>query len=135
MNAWLLDGNVLVALVLADHPHHQRVRRWRQSTLQDMFATCPITEGTLLRLHMMHARDKSSAAAWAALHSVRAHPRHVFWPENFSYSELDPVRLSGHRQLTDSWLAELARRNSAKLATLDIALSALWPDVTLLLAV
>jgi len=49
---WLLNGNLLVAMALADHPHHQRVRRWRQSTAGDQIATCPLTEGTLLRIHM-----------------------------------------------------------------------------------
>lgn len=133
MTTWLLDGNVLVAAVLADHPHHDRIRRWRQTTAQDGIATCPITEGTLLRMHMIHARDKSSTAAWRALASIRAHPKHVFWPENFSYTEISPTRLTGHRQITDSWLAELAHRHGGKLATLDEPLSALWPDATLLI--
>jgi toxin-antitoxin system PIN domain toxin len=132
---WLLDGNALIAMALADHPHHQRMRRWRHATAGDFFATCPLTEGTLLRLHMQLARDRSPAAAWAALESIRAHPRHLFWPENFSYSEINPTRLTGHRQMTDSWLAELAWRMDGKLATLDEALSALWPKSTLLIPV
>lgn len=135
MIPWLLDGNVLVATALADHPHHQRVRHWRAATSNDTIATCPVTEGTLLRIHMMQARDASVAAAWAALASIRAHPRHVFWPDNFSYTEISPTRITGHRQITDSWLAELARRRGGKLATLDEALSALWPEVTMLIPV
>jgi predicted nucleic acid-binding protein len=86
-------------------------------------------------MHMIHARDKSAAAAWSALASVRAHAGHLFWPENFSYSEISPTRLSGHRQVTDAWLAELARHKGGKLATLDEALFALWPDVTVLIPV
>ena len=101
----------------------------------DGFATCPVTEGTLLRMHMQYAADKSSTAAWAALTSLHAHPKHVFWSENFSYTEIAPTRLTGHRQLTDAWLAELARRKGGKLATLDDALSALWPEVTVLVPV
>lgn len=135
MITWLLDGNVLVSGSLADHPHHQRIRRWRQVTANDRFATCPITEGTLLRLHMQYAREKSAAAAWAALASVRAHPKHVFWPENFSYTEIPPTRLTHHRQITAAWLADLARRKGGKLATLDLELSTLWPDSTLLIPV
>ena len=135
MITWLLDGNVLAAMVLADHPHHLRVRRWRQATVADQIATCPVTEGTLLRLHLLLARDKSSGAAWAALATLREHPRHVFWPRNFSYTEIAPTRLTGHRQITDSWLAALARLNRGRLATLDDALSALWPDVAVLVPV
>ncbi|MFT4176784.1 MAG: VapC toxin family PIN domain ribonuclease [Luteolibacter sp.] len=135
MTAWLLDGNVLIAMAVAGHPHHQRIRRWRQATQDDTIATCPVTEGTLLRLHMQTALDKSAAAAWAALASIHAHPKHVFWPENFSYSEISPTRLTGHRQLTDAWLVELARRKGGKLATLDEPLAALWPEVAVLVPV
>ena len=132
---WLLDGNILVAMALADHPHHDRVRRWRKSTAGDQIATCPVTEGTLLRIHMQQTRDKSTSAAWAALASIHAHPKHVFWPDNFSYTDISPTRLTGHRQITDAWLSELARRKGGKLATLDEALFVLWPDVTFLITV
>lgn len=132
---WLLDGNVLIALIWSGHPFHDRVRRWRLRTREDGFATCPVTEGTLLRLHMQFARDRSAGAAWAALASLHAHPRHFFWPEGFSYAELQPVRISGHRQVTDSWLVELARRKGARLATLDEALSVLYPEIATLIPV
>ncbi|TLD68732.1 PIN domain-containing protein [Phragmitibacter flavus] len=132
---WLLDGSVLVAMTLPGHPHHERVHHWLASLRLDSIATCPITEGTLLRLHLQHAQDKSIAAAWAALTSLHAHPRHVFWTDSFSYTAIDPTRLSGHRQITDAWLAELAHRKGAKLATLDLALSVLWPHSTQLVPV
>ena len=132
---WLLDGNILVAATIPDHPHHDRVHRWLAVVQEDWFATCPVTEGTLLRLHMQYALKKSTSAAWAALASIQAHPKHVFWPDNFSYTEISPSRLTGHRQITDAWLAELARRKGGKLVTLDEALYVLWPDVTFLVPV
>ncbi|MEI6654090.1 MAG: PIN domain-containing protein [Verrucomicrobiota bacterium] len=130
---YLLDGNVLVALAIHNHVHRERCLRWIGQI--EHFATCPVTEGTLLRLHMALAEDTSAAAAWRTLEVYRTHPRHVFWPENFSYTDISPTRLSGHRQITDSWLAELAHRRHGKLATLDEALFALWPKVTLLIPV
>lgn len=135
MTTWLLDGNVLAALTLADHPHHHRVRRWWLATTQDRFATCPVTEGTLLRLQMMLAQDQSAAGAWSVLASLQAHPRHRFWTANFSHTEISPSRLTGHRQITDAWLAALARRQGGKLATLDEPLAALWSDVAELVPV
>ena len=132
---WLLDGNILVAAMIPEHPHHDRVHRWLASVREHWLATCPVTEGTLLRLHMYYAQGKSLSAAWAALASIHAHPKHVFWPDNFSYTEVSPTRLTGHRQITDAWLAELARRKGGKLATLDEALFVLWPDVTMLVPV
>ncbi len=132
---WLLDGNVLVALTLPGHVHHDRVHRWLVKVRPDPIATCPVTEGTLLRLQMMQGFDKSAAAAWSALTSLHAHPRHVFWPDGFSYTEISSVRLTGHGQVTDSWLTELARGKGGKLATLDESLSALWPESAVLLPV
>jgi len=132
---WLLDGNVLVAMSLNGHPHHHRVHAWLATVRKDKFATCPVTEGTLLRLHMQQANDKTPGAAWIVLSDLHAHTKHTFWPDNFSYTEISPTRLTDHRQITDSWLAELAKRNGGKLATLDEALSALWPESTMLVPV
>lgn len=131
----LFDGNVLVAMAIPDHVHHGRVHRWLATIHKDTFATCPVTEGTLLRLHMQFARDKSSAAAWSYLRMLHAHSNHEFWSEGFSHLEIDPTRLNGHRQVTDSWLAELALRHQGQLATLDDALAALWPDAVMLVPV
>jgi len=134
MTTWLLDGNVLISLAWSGHMFHQRSSRWLVALPPgDQIATCPVTEGTLLRLHMQHGKDHTSKAAWHALERVRNYPRHTFWPENFSYTEIDPTRITGHRQITDSWLAELARRNGGKLATLDEAFHHLWPEFTCLI--
>ncbi len=38
----------------------------------------------------------------------------------------------GHRQVTDAYLASLARAHSGRLATMDRGLAALHPDVTVL---
>jgi len=132
---WLLDGNVLVATSLPDHEHFDRVHRWLADIGEDFVATCPVTEGTLLHLHMRYGRDKSAHAAWRALRNIGDHPRHAFWSADFSYTEIDPTRLTGHRQVTDSWLAELARRKGGRLATLDTALSVLWPESVTLIPV
>jgi len=51
---WLLNGDVLIVVSLTDHPHHGQVRRSRAVTPGDTIATCPLTEGALLRLHMQH---------------------------------------------------------------------------------
>ncbi len=44
MTTALLDANVLIALVVADHVHHDRAAEWLAAS--DLaIATCPITEG------------------------------------------------------------------------------------------
>ncbi len=125
---WLLDGNVLVALAIDTHEFHERVRRWFDSQVEP-FATCAITEGTLLRVHMQVAKDRSAAAAWSVLEAIHQMPDHLFWNDGFSYREVSFSGLTGLKQVTDAWLAELARRHQAQLATLDIALAALHSDV------
>ena len=129
---WLLDGNVLVALTIDTHISHQRVLEWFDS-LSEEFATCAITEGTLLRLHMKFAADGSAAAAWSALKAIHQMPVHIFWNDGFSYCDVAVEHLTGPAQITDAWLAELARRHEAKLATLDAALAALYPAVSVLI--
>lgn len=125
---WLLDGNVLVALAIDTHVFHERVRQWFDS-LSDPFATCAITEGTLLRVHMKIAQDTSAAAAWFVLEAIHQMPDHAFWNDGFSYREVGHAGLVGLTQVTDAWLAELARRHEAKLATLDSSLVALHSDI------
>jgi toxin-antitoxin system PIN domain toxin len=128
---WLLDGNLLVALAIDTHEFHQRAQRWFDSQATP-FATCAITEGTLLRVHMTVAQDSSAVAAWSILEAIHHMPDHVFWSDGFSYREVAFADVAGSKQVTDAWLAELARRHHAQLATLDVALAALHSDVAFL---
>jgi toxin-antitoxin system PIN domain toxin len=130
--SWLLDGNVLVALAIDSHVHHERAWRWFEG-VGESFATCATTEGTLLRVHMKMAAAGDAVSAWAALTAFYVMPDHEFWPEAPSYREVDAGRISGAAQVTDAWLAELARRKGAKLATMDEALAKLHADVVFLL--
>ncbi len=130
---FLLDGNLLVALRIDTHEHHEIAIEWfGQLTEQSNFATCAITEGTLIRVHMVAAQDRSAAAAWEALSEVRQHQQHRFWNTGFSYGDVAFRGLTGGKQVTDAWLAELARKKQATLATLDAGLAVLHKDVALL---
>ena len=129
---WLFDGNLLVALRIDTHVHHEAAQRWFSTHRNDRFATCPLTQGTLLRVHMRSALDDSVGGAWQAFLEVSEHPRHEFWADNFSYLEVPHELLQGPSQVTDAWLAELARRRKGKLATFDQALVALHRDVAVL---
>ena len=122
-----LDGNVLVALALRGHVHHGPVHDWWRARPQGSFATCPITQGTLLRLAMM--QGNSLADASGLLHGIRALPDHEFWPDELPYSDVPMSGVIGHRQVTDAYLAQLARARGGQLATLDAGLAALHPDV------
>lgn len=129
---WLLDGNLLVALAIDTHEFHDRAQRWFDSETEP-FATCAITEGTLLRVHMTVAQDRSAIAAWSVLEAIHSMPEHVYWDDGFSYRQVSFANLSGSKQVTEAWLSELDRRHQGQLATLDTALEALHTDVAFLI--
>jgi uncharacterized protein len=56
---------------------------------------------------------------------VTAHPRHPFWPDSPAHGEVLLRGVLRHRQVTDAYLAALARHLCAKLATMDKGLAAL----------
>ena len=122
---FLLDGNLLVALVVVDHVHHGVAARWFGRSRA--FATCPITQGTLLRLLLREGAPATSALS--VLSMVSSHARHEFWEDDVSYADVEMHAVVGHRQVTDAYLAGLARRRSGKLATLDRGVCATHPDV------
>ena len=126
---WLLDGNVLTALAIGSHAQHQRATAWFYAQPRE-FAACAVTEGTLLRMHRMSAADTSAGAAWKTLRLLRHVPGHQFWDDGFSYDRVSSRGLTGHRQVTDAWLVELARRRGGRLATMDSGLAAAHGSVT-----
>jgi uncharacterized protein len=125
----LLDGNVLVALMSTTHIHHDAAERWFES-YQGNFATCPTTQGTLLRLVMQLDQVPVETAVELLMHLV-ADVRHRFWPDDLPYAHVYWRGVLGHRQVTDAYLATLARHHGGKLASFDRGLVALHPDVAI----
>lgn len=128
----LLDANVLVALVIDDHIHHAHAEAWFVETARG-FATCPTTQGSLMRLLIREGQTAESARS--VLQEVISNPQHEFWPDNASYHDIPVAGIIGHRQVTDAYLAHLARSYSARLATFDQALAKLHTDVADLIPV
>ena len=122
MRAALVDGNVLVALTVEDHVHHRECREWFESH-DGQLATCPITQGTLLRFLLragVRAHD-----AMSALEQIQELPQHVFWPDQIGYDAFALAGVIGHRQVTDAYLAALARHFDGCVVTLDRGLAML----------
>lgn len=126
----LLDANVFIALVVADHVHHDAAEAWFTGS-DHIFATCPITEGSLLRL--LIREGQTADAARAVLNAVKDSDRHEFWPDSISHGDVPLNGVLGHRQVTDSYLAQLARARGGRLATFDQGLVKLHADVADLL--
>lgn len=122
----LLDANVLIALVVDDHVHHALAEAWF-SGRTDGFATCPVTQGSLMRL--LVREGQTAAAASSVLRGIADDPRHEFWPDDVAYPDVPTAGIVGHRQVADAYLAQLARGRAARLATFDRALAKLHADV------
>lgn len=125
----LLDGNVLVALSLRSHLHHHAAHAWFRAKKRE-FATCASTEGTLLRVLMGPHAELSAGEAWGVLAHIRALDGHHFWADALSYLEVPTKGIVGHRQVTDAFLAQLARKHRGKVATFDVGFARLQPDAT-----
>jgi uncharacterized protein len=126
---WLLDSSVLIALTYPDHTANDRCAEWFVSPTVTRFATCPITEGALVRLTLGRRPDLGIRAALSVLDSIVADPRHEFWTDDLPVAEVNWTGVVGHRQVTDAYLAELARRRGGRLITLDTGLATLHADV------
>jgi uncharacterized protein len=122
----LLDANVLIALTVVDHVHHDVSEEWFAGS-SSSFATCPITQGALLRAWLR--AGATSADALAVLTALTASERHEFWPDDQPFTDVDLRGVVGHRQVTDAYLVALARARGGRLVTLDRALTALHPGV------
>ena len=127
-DAVLLDANVLIALTVRNHEHHDRARDWLGGTR--MFATCPSTQGSLARYLV---RVASTDHATAALELLERNPRHEFWPDELAYTPESLAGVVGHRQVTDAYLAASAAKRGSEVATFDRGLAALQPAATLLI--
>ena len=127
MTTFLLDVNVLIALLDDAHLFSRRANGWLDAA-QRRIATCPIVENGVVRI--------MSAPAYSATH--RAAPEqvaeglkalaealdHEFWPDDASLLDaalFDFSRLHGHRQITDAYLLALAVRRGGVLASFDAA--------------
>ena len=122
----LLDANVLIALLVEDHVHHGAAENWFVS-MSGNFATCPITQGSLMRL--LIREGQSAGAAREILDGTTADPRHEFWLNDVPYTDVPTQGIISHRQVTDAYLAQLARAHGSRLATFDQAMAKLHHDV------
>jgi len=123
----LLDANVLIALLVNDHVHHSSAETWFLG-VTDGFATCPMTQGSLIRL--LVREGQTAEAARFLLRGLAVDERHEFWPDDVTYADVPTAGIIGHRQVTDAYLAQLARSRASRLATFDQALAKTHADVT-----
>jgi uncharacterized protein len=130
MTAFLLDVNVLIALMDPAHVHHEAAHAWFGSDGSLAWATCPMTQIAVLRIvgGASYPNSPGGPSVVAPLLSqFCALPGHRFWPDDISALDTDHMDAAGlltSSQVTDSYLLALARKNAGKLATFDRRLAA-----------
>lgn len=127
--SFLLDVNVLIALLDQDHVFHARAEDWFEEHAPGGWATCPHSQNGALRI-LGSARypgiTVNPGAAASYLTALTAYPGHEFWPDEISLISspiVDPGAIVSAAQVTDTYLLALAARNGGKLATFDRRLS------------
>ena len=125
MNTFLLDVNVLIALIDPTHIQHDPAHQWFAIQGHLSWATCPLTENAVLRIvgNPRYPNSPGTPAAVAPLvEGLRALSGHVFWPDNISLvdgEKFELTRLLSSGQVTDSYLLALARAHAGQLASFD----------------
>lgn len=125
MKRFLLDINVLIALIDPAHVQHDRAHEWFESKGKKAWATCPLTENGVLRIvgHPRYPNSPGTPAAVAdILASLRRLSGHEFWPDDVSLldpEKADASRLLDSAQVTDTYLLALARAHGGALASFD----------------
>ena len=124
----LLDVNVLIALLDADHVSHRRAADWLEVNAKEGWASCPISENGCIRImsHPAYPNSFPTAVVVERLREAATGPLHEFWPDDISLLDdavVDPARVHGPRQITDVYLLALAVRNGGRLVTFDNGIS------------
>lgn len=125
MTRYLLDVNVLIALIDPSHVLHDRAHVWFAAKGRRAWATCPLTQNGLLRIvgSSRYPNSPGTPAAVAELMTVFLDSGgHEFWPDDVTLldaEKVDTTRLLDSTQITDIYLLALARAHGGKLATFD----------------
>ena len=126
---FLLDINVLIALIDPTHVAHEAAHKWFGTEGQKAWATCPLTENGVVRI-VGNPRYSNSPGAPSKVAKIvfglRQLPGHHFWPDDISLLDstaIDTQRVRTAAQVTDTYLLALAVAHGGKLATFDRRLS------------
>jgi toxin-antitoxin system PIN domain toxin len=124
----LLDVNVLIALLDADHVLHAQAVDWFSRHAEQGWASCPITQNGCVRImaHPGYPNALPVGAVSGRLAEAVAGPLHEFWPDDVSLldpSVADTSRIHGPRQLTDVYLLALAVKRRGRFVTFDASVT------------
>ena len=120
----LLDINVLLALLDADHVDHRRAREWLSGEIRHGWASCALTQNGFVRVisQPRYPSPVSPSEAVERLRRATSTEHHEFWPCSVSLLEgrrVNPLHVHGPRQVTDVYLLALAVAHGGRFVTFD----------------
>ena len=120
----LLDVNVLIALLDADHSLHLSAIQWFEGAGKSGWNSCPITQNGCVRImsHPHYPNAFPVSVLVERLSRACSSKFHDFWPDDVSIlndGTVDAKRVHGPRQLTDIYLLALAVRHDGRFVTFD----------------
>ena len=118
----LLDVNVLVALLVPEHEHHNAAIQWFTAEGNQGWATCAVTELGVIRVcaQLPGGPWLPETTADRLLLLTAASREYEFWPDAISPATMAEVRpASTAKQITDRYLLGLARRHGGRVITFD----------------
>jgi uncharacterized protein len=125
VKGYLLDTNLLIALLWASHAQHSLAVKWFSRRRSQGWATCPITEAGFVRIVSNPAFSRDAVRPLDATRVLAANTvakDHLFWADALPLVEavaFAGARLVGHQQVSDAYLIGLAVHRGGRLATLD----------------
>lgn len=121
--SYLLDVNVLIALIDPLHVHHERAHRWFGDEGSGDWLSCPTTQNGVIRIvsNSRYPNTQAPRTVIESLESLLAAGRHSFIADSVSLLEpvVDRSRMLSAAQVTDTYLLCLAASVDAMLATFD----------------
>jgi toxin-antitoxin system PIN domain toxin len=120
----LLDVNVLIALLDADHVDHATARGWLAREIRHGWASCAITQNGVIRVMSQprYPNPVTTAEAADRLAAATRAGHHSYWSCDVSVLDeevVDRSYLHGPKQVTDVYLLALATANGGRFVTFD----------------
>lgn len=120
----LLDVNVLIALLDANHIHHTTAKQWLTDNAVGGWASCPITQNGCVRILSAPKYPNATTAQDAIRRLAKATSTisHHFWPDSVSLFQPGLVnwqKALTSRTITDAYLLALAVKNNGRFVTFD----------------
>lgn len=119
----LLDVNVLIGLLDANHEHHAAATAWFSKN-NSGWASCPTTQNGYLRVVTRggYGNAISPQAAVNKLSQAVSDPAHQFLVDDISLLNrqlVTPKHIQGHQQWTDVYLLALSVHHGMRFVTFD----------------